>query len=117
MHSNYLTSHAELLAFGSIALSRVLLATHKPFTTIVKMASPDCALSEKDIPRLDVSITDATLEDWSWTKVEDAYPHPEQGEFPMSEKALHSHQFSLGQTLWTKIEARLGNACEHVGGR
>ncbi len=77
-HFTY-SRHAELLAFGSIALSRVLLATRKPFTTIVKMASPDCSLNDKDIPRLEVSITDLTLEDWSWTKVEDAYPHPEQG--------------------------------------
>ena len=55
-------------------------------------------MGEKDIPRLDVSITDSTLEEWSWTKVEDAYPHPEHGNFFMFEIV-----WSLTPTVWDKL--------------
>jgi hypothetical protein len=55
------------------------MSTRKPFTTVIKMSSLNGSLSEQDTVRLEVSLSDLTLETWAWAKVVDSFIHPEEG--------------------------------------
>jgi hypothetical protein len=55
------------------------MSTRKPFTTVIKMTALNGSSSEQDTVRLEVSLSDLTLEAWAWAKVVDSFIHPEEG--------------------------------------
>ena len=57
------------------------MSTRKPFTAVIKMSPLYCSSSEQETVKLDVSLSDLTLENWAWAKVVDSFIHPEEGYF------------------------------------
>ncbi|KAJ3343261.1 Nuclear control of ATPase protein 2 [Gonapodya sp. JEL0774] len=71
--------HVELVAIASVPLIRILLVSHHSLALVLKMHTLNDAINHLEPIELEVSLADATLERYAWSKLVDAFERPEQG--------------------------------------